>query len=147
MSFTFPQEYGYVLLAATTPFFVNMYHGQLTMVNRKAANIRYPNAYASHDQAEKDPKAFSFNCAQRAHANFTENVTSFTTALLIAGLRYPTVVAAAGTVWSLCRALYARGYVKKGPEGRVAWSIGAVLIDFGLKLTAVYTAAMFALGK
>jgi glutathione S-transferase len=29
---------------------------------RKASEITYPNAYASHEQAEKDPNAYKFNC-------------------------------------------------------------------------------------
>lgn len=62
MTITLPEEYGYVLLAATAPFFVNVYHGQLTMMHRKASGVKYPNSYASHEQAEKDPKAYAFNC-------------------------------------------------------------------------------------
>ena len=34
---------------------------------RKAANVPYPNAYCSHDEASKDFKKKQFNCAQRAH--------------------------------------------------------------------------------
>src|SRR5947209_6255662 len=34
---------------------------------RRAANVPYPNAYCSHDEASKDFKKKQFNCAQRAH--------------------------------------------------------------------------------
>jgi glutathione S-transferase len=37
-------------------------HGLLTSSARKKAGIKYPNSYASAEQAEKDPRAFTFNC-------------------------------------------------------------------------------------
>lgn len=33
-----------------------------TSRRRKAADIKYPITYATNEQAEKDPKAFAFNC-------------------------------------------------------------------------------------
>ena len=59
-----PAEYGWVLLAATSTFFINVYHVIVTSKYRKAAGVKYPNAYASAEQAEKDPKAFKFNCGR-----------------------------------------------------------------------------------
>jgi glutathione S-transferase len=56
--------------------------------------------------------AYLFNCAQRAHANFTENHPSATAAMLIAGLRYPLPAAIMGAGWTLSRALYLAGYVR-----------------------------------
>ncbi|KAK0635504.1 hypothetical protein B0T17DRAFT_612360 [Bombardia bombarda] len=141
MSFTIPQEYGYVLLAATSTFFVNSFHSITTSKYRKASGIKYPTAYASTEVAEKDPKAYRFNCAQRAHAHFTETLTPFLGALLIAGLRFPTVAAGLGAAWSTFRVIYVLGYTSsKGPAGRVAGSIASSLIDMALKLTATYTA-------
>lgn len=57
-----PQEYSYVLLAATSTIFVNAYHMLLTSSKRKASGIQYPITYASQEVADKDPKAFQFNC-------------------------------------------------------------------------------------
>lgn len=60
--------------------------------------------------------------AQRAHANFTENHSSFLGALLISGLRYPVAAAAIGAVWSVARLLYALGYTSEaGPQGRIVY--------------------------
>lgn len=53
-----------MLLAATSTAFVNVYHGLLTSRYRKASGIKYPAAYAANDVAEKDPKAFAFNCGK-----------------------------------------------------------------------------------
>ena len=52
----------YVLLAASSTFFVNLMHGFLTSSARRKAAVKYPNSYASAEQAEKDPRAFTFNC-------------------------------------------------------------------------------------
>ncbi|KAK3994751.1 hypothetical protein QBC44DRAFT_321974 [Cladorrhinum sp. PSN332] len=145
-SITLPAEYSYVLFAASTTFFVNTLHGFLTGRARKASGIKYPTSFASTELAEKDPKAFKFNCAQRAHSNFTENLTPFLGGLLIAGLKYPVFAGAAGIVWSLARVSFAVGYVKNGPQGRMLGSATGSLIDFALKVAAAYTALGFALG-
>ncbi|KAK2728581.1 microsomal glutathione s-transferase [Colletotrichum kahawae] len=91
-----PDEYGYVLLVAASTFFINTTHVLLTSKFRKASGLVYPVPYASNEAAEKDRKAYMFNCAQRAHANFTENQPSFLGALLISGLRFPVASAAVG---------------------------------------------------
>ncbi|KAK3684936.1 hypothetical protein B0T22DRAFT_203344 [Podospora appendiculata] len=145
MAITLPQEYGYVLLAVASTFFVNTFHAGLTSKYRKASGIKYPVAYASNEVAEKDPKAFAFNCAQRAHANFTENLTPAIGATLIAGLRYPVAAAALGVAWSVSRVVYAIGYAASGPKGRSTGSLFGALVDFSLKLTATYAAVKFIL--
>ncbi|KPM38105.1 hypothetical protein AK830_g8451 [Neonectria ditissima] len=143
-----PEQYGLVLVAATSTFFINTLHVQLTSKYRKASGLKYPVPYASNDLAEKDPKAYQFNCAQRAHANFTENQTSFLGALLIAGLRYPVVAATLGGGWALSRVVYALGYTSgQGPKGRMLGSIGSFLFDTSLKFTAGYVSIMYALGQ
>ncbi|KAL1875283.1 hypothetical protein VTK73DRAFT_10239 [Phialemonium thermophilum] len=138
-----PSEYGYVLAAATSTFFVNMFHSTLTSRARKASGQKYPISYASNELAEKDHKAYLFNCAQRAHNNFTENLTPFLGALLISGLRYPVAAASLGAAWTVFRVVFAYGYAKKGPQGRLYGSVGASLADFALKLMAAYTSFRF----
>ncbi|KAK1756907.1 hypothetical protein QBC47DRAFT_172490 [Echria macrotheca] len=144
---TLPAEYSYVLLAATSTFIVNIYHMTLTGKHRKLSGVKYPTCYASAELAEKDPKAFAFNCAQRAHANFTENLTPFLTVLAVAGLRYPVFAAAAGGAWSFFRILYARGYAANGPQGRLIGGTPASLIGASLGAMALYSSVMFVLGK
>ncbi|KAK4242501.1 hypothetical protein C8A03DRAFT_40156 [Achaetomium macrosporum] len=141
-----PNEYGYVLLAASSTFFVNIFHAALTSTRRRAANIKYPTTYASAEQAEKDPKAYAFNCAQRAHANFTENLTPFLGALLISGLKYPVYAAGLGAIWSVSRVFFALGYVRGGPQGRTTGGYPSTITDLILKLMAAYTSVSFALG-
>lgn len=143
INITLPAEYGYVLLAATSSYFVNFYHIILTSKARKASGIKYPAAYATNEVADKDPKAFAFNCAQRAHANFTENLTPFVVSLLVAGLRFPVAAASIGAAWSASRMLYAYGYAGKGPKGRGIGAIASRLLDIGLAGMAVFTSYKF----
>lgn len=85
--FDLPKEYGYVILVASSSALVATWHGinvfsPRTLLfakcdgliislqvgkYRKAANVPYPNAYCSADEASKDFKKKQFNCAQRAH--------------------------------------------------------------------------------
>ena len=61
----------YVLLVATSTFFLNSFHVVLTSKFRKLSGLKYPIAYASQEQADKDRKAYMFNCgwfsATRGH--------------------------------------------------------------------------------
>lgn len=56
----------YTLAVVATTFLLNTFHMVKVVGARKAAKIPYPNPYATAEQAEKDPKAYAFNCAQRA---------------------------------------------------------------------------------
>ncbi|KAK4127898.1 membrane-associated proteins in eicosanoid and glutathione metabolism [Parathielavia appendiculata] len=143
---TVPNGYGYVLLAASSTAFLNTFHAILTSTRRKAAGVKYPITYVTAEQADKDPKAYAFNCAQRAHANFTENLTPFLTALLISGLKYPVYSAVLGGTWAFGRVLFALGYTSKGPQGRTTGGYLASLSNIVLALGAAYTALGFALG-
>ncbi|OAA44934.1 DNA polymerase lambda, fingers domain protein [Metarhizium rileyi] len=137
-----------LLAAATSSFFVNTLHMLRTSSLRKTSGVKYPNAYASPEEAEKDSNAYAFNCAQRAHANFTESHTSFLGALLVGGLRFPLTAAVLGASWSLFRVMYLFGYTSQaGPQGRRNGAIGAFLSDFVLKLVAAYTSAKLVFGN
>lgn len=143
-----PQQYGLVLAVATSSFFVNTLHMIRTSSLRKSSGVKYPNAYASAQEAEKDSNAYAFNCAQRAHANFTENHTSFIGALLISGLHFPLAAGILGATWNVSRVLYLYGYTSQaGPSGRRTGALGSALSDFVLKLMAVYTSVQIILAK
>ncbi|KAK7963841.1 glutathione S-transferase [Apiospora saccharicola] len=140
-----PNEYGYVLVAASSSLLVNVLHFFLSAKARRASGLKYPIPYASEEQAAKDPKAYSFNCAQRAHGNFVENQTPFLAGLLIAGLHYPTAAASLGAAWVAARAAYAVGYAKRGPQGRLGGFFVASLSDLALKGLALWTSVQFAM--
>lgn len=137
--FEIPKEYGYVLAVATSTLFVNTYHKFLSSMTRRASGIQYPTPYATQEQAAKDPKAFKFNLAQRAHANFTENVTPFVTGLLVAGLRYPGPATYAGVAWVAGRFAYAYAYTNFGPKGRLPGYLLSQLGKVAVTVMAVLT--------
>lgn len=64
--------------------------------------------------------SLTLSAAQRAHANFTENLTPAVIGMLVTGLKFPIAAAIGGGAWSFFRVLYARGYAANGPAGR-AW--------------------------
>ncbi|KAL7272395.1 hypothetical protein RUND412_004803 [Rhizina undulata] len=116
MPILIPTEYGYVLSTIAASAFVAQWHGFLVGGARKAAQVPYPNAYASHEEATKDPLKFRFNCTQRAHQNFLENYPVFLATMLITGLKYPILATSLGSVWLVGRVAYALGYRASSPE-------------------------------
>ncbi|EHA57029.1 hypothetical protein MCOR02_004385 [Pyricularia oryzae] len=147
ITLTLPGDYGYVLLAAASSFFLQTYHMVLSAKARKESGLMYPIAYAESQVAAKDPKAYAFNCAQRAQTNFTENLTPFLGALLIAGLKYPIPSAGLGAGWVFSRFIYASGYTTFGPKGRGVGFIGSALADLSLKFMALYAAYSVSFGQ
>jgi glutathione S-transferase len=109
-----------VVIAASATALVNLYHIALTVSRRKASGYTYPTPYAPLEAEKSSAAAYSFNCAQRAHANFIENVPTFLATLLLSGLRFPLTSAALGGVWIASRVVYARGYAnsKHGDKGK-----------------------------
>jgi len=57
---------------------------------------------------------YLFNCAQRAHGNYLENVPLVLPAMLVGGLKYPLATSALSVVWMVGRIVYAVGYTAKG---------------------------------
>jgi len=143
---TIDPNFGYVLLAASTTFILNTIHATNTSKYRKAAAVPYPGAYAPSSRT--DPAAFTFNCAQRAHANYIENQPSMLGALLLAGLRFPIAAAVMGVGWSVSRYLYMTGYCsgKEGGKGRYRGA-SFYLFHFGLLGLTVWNGVQMVLGK
>lgn len=112
--------HSYVILTATATTFLATWHGFFFARRyRNAAGIKHPNAYAPADVAASNQAAYLFNCAQRAHGNYLENLPSLVVTLLLAGLRYPVVASGMGALWCVARVVYAFGYVSPGQrEGR-----------------------------
>ncbi|KAI9853023.1 MAG: hypothetical protein M1838_002802 [Thelocarpon superellum] len=111
-----PKEYGYVLVTASASGLLSAYHTLLVARRRKAAGIKYPNYYASAEEAAAAPAAYSFNCAQRAHGNYLERLPTVLSCILISGLHYPLTATGLGVAWGVGRVLYAQGYVQGTPD-------------------------------
>jgi glutathione S-transferase len=107
----------YVLLIALglTPL-LSAVHAAIVIRERGKARIPLPNCYATREEMKANPAAHTFNCAQRAHANFLENAPQTMVSVLVAGLAYPSLTAVLGLAWLFSRVLYLVGYVYSGKE-------------------------------
>ncbi|KAL4764948.1 MAPEG family protein [Aspergillus foveolatus] len=107
-----PANYGYAIAVSLGAIPVlGFIHGVLVGSFRKAAGVPYPHAYASIEQCKINPKAYKFNCAQRAHGNFLENAPQTMLSILMAGVKYPQAAAGLGAAWVVFRTLYMLGYI------------------------------------
>src|SRR5205085_4135986 len=90
----------YVLLIALglTPL-LSAVHAVIVIRERGKARIPLPNCYATREEMKANPAAYTFNCAQRAHANFLENAPQTMVSMLVAGIAYPTLTAVLGLGW------------------------------------------------
>lgn len=111
------QNPSYVLATATLSTVLSFYHSTLTGTYRKKSGVPYPNAYASAEECANSLAKYQFNCAQRAHANFSDWHPSFLVQLLVAGLAFPQWSAGLGVAWCVARLMYARGYVREKQDG------------------------------
>ncbi|KAI5799134.1 hypothetical protein DFH27DRAFT_501113 [Peziza echinospora] len=142
-----PREYGLVLATFGATSLISYWHGFVVGTARKAAKVGYPNTYATHEEAEADPAKYAFNCAQRGHANYLENLPIFVPALLLSGLKYPLTSTALGVTWIVGRGIFMIGYKnsKKGSDGKGRYKgFAAPLAQIALTLMSLYTAYEFA---
>lgn len=99
--------------------------------------------------ANPSPAAYRFNCAQRAHSNFTENHTTVLAALLISGVKYPRVAAGLGAIWVIGRYLFMKGYsnldLGRGGKGRYRGMVGWIG-QLGLMGLTVYSGLEMVMG-
>ncbi|MDI1488920.1 MAG: hypothetical protein OHK93_008197 [Ramalina farinacea] len=149
MAFTLPADYGYVLATATASVFVNQWYAIRTAQFRKQAQVPYPNSYATAAEMKDNKDKYLFNCAQRAHANFSEHWPAFLVGLVGGGLQYPLLSAGMGGVWLAARIMYNIGYTRadkeKGSGRNPAGSI-AYLPELGLHILTGMTAYSMIMG-
>ncbi|KAI9885520.1 MAG: hypothetical protein M1823_002702 [Watsoniomyces obsoletus] len=142
LTLSLPNDYGYVVLAATASALMQNWLSFTVADLRKRAKLPYPHAYASDSAIKTDAAAYAYNCGQRAQANVAENITPLMASLLIAGLEYPKTAAAMGAAWVLSRVMFTVGYTRSqmgsGGKGRMIGAWGSVL-QLGLELMAGYT--------
>ena len=74
------------------------------------------------------PRRYKFNCAQRGHQNALETLPAALASLFAAGAVFPVTASVLAGAFGVGRLLYARGYRRRGPNGRV---IGVVIADIG----------------
>jgi len=123
------EEFGYVMLCVVYAIVHNIYLAVKVGRARKQYDIQPPALYS-----EKQPL---FNCIQRAHQNYIEQLPVFFALLIVVGLAYPIYAAICGAIFVTGRFSYARGYYTGDPEKRLNGSYGMIGF-FGLLLGVVY---------
>merc|ERR1711893_168708 len=105
------KEHGYVMLVVAGTFLLNLW--QMLMVGRarKRFNVMYPKMYSEDKE--------HFNCYQRAHQNYLENLPLFIALVILSSLYMPKYAAVLGGVWLVARAIYALGYYTGNPKNRI----------------------------
>lgn len=142
LSFTLPENYGYVVLGCCLlPFIASSTMGAVVMQARKDFNVPYPNLYATpgfHKQADE------FNRVQRGHQSLFETLTTFTVMSLIGGIKHPIVAALGGLFFSIGNYCFLLGYADtKLDVAKARYQKGGILKVFGILMaigTAVSTA-------
>ena len=153
--FPIPQTYGRVLLTASAALILSSVHSfSIGLYFRPRSQILLPQLYATPEQAAADPKAYIYNCAQRAHANYVDNLFPAVGAMLLGGLRNPGVVTWLGVGWIGTRLVYLYNYTTPGnynksrngevmhgrpPMGRIT-ALGFWVCQFALYVHAVRAA-------
>lgn len=108
-----PSSYGLVLFVASSAFiFSTIQSVYIGATLRPGAKILYPQLYATPEQAAADPVIFAYNCAQRAHANYVENLFPTIGSMLVAGMNYPLAAGCLGLGWLCCRLIYFYNYTR-----------------------------------
>jgi glutathione S-transferase len=144
-----PQSYGGVLLTASAAIVLSTVHSfSIGLYFRRQAQILLPQLYATPAKAAADPTAYTYNCAQRAHANYVENLFPAVGAMLLGGLRSPRAVTWLGVSWIGMRIAYFWKYTRsksgtvahgRPPMGR-ATAAGCWVSQFALYVLAVRAA-------
>jgi uncharacterized membrane protein YecN with MAPEG domain len=86
---------------------------------------------------------YKFNNAQRVHYNFLEALPFVLVLLFIAGLKQPLAALILGCIYFTCRLIYAIGYVKGGPNMRVAGVLPNAFVIFTLFGLSLYTCSEY----
>jgi glutathione S-transferase len=132
----------YVVATAAAAIFLGVWHGFVSSRYRKPAQVRYPDCFASAESIaaaapDLKQKKYLFNCAQRAHANYLENLPGVLTALMVGGALYPKTSAGLGAAWVVSRIAYTLGYLRADKTEGKGRSAGTSFFLFQLGLLGV----------
>merc|ERR1719474_1716373 len=102
---------GYVMLVVAGSVLVNLWQMMMVGRARKRFNVLYPKMYSEDKE--------HFNCYQRAHQNYLENIPLFIALLLLSSVYSAKCSAGLGAVWLTARVIYALGYNTGEPKNRM----------------------------
>jgi glutathione S-transferase len=115
---------------------------------RAEAKVPYPNAYASAESiaaasGDKKMRMYIFNCAQRAHQNYLENLPILLTGVLVGGLRHPLIAVGLGVGWMVFRIVYFIGYTRTDKKDGIGRMQGASFWAFQFSLLGLLAKTAF----
>lgn len=161
-----PADYGYVIATVGVIGLVQFTNGVFAQIARKhfqskellenpkfkALQDEHKKLYGTNIAAEGYPDMgngryaaflsyehwYEFNNAQRGHYNMMETSGPVLASLVVSGLYQPKIMAGIGMVYAVSRLVYALGYVKIGPSGRLVGSGLSAITSFALYGSAIY---------
>ncbi|KAF7329932.1 Microsomal glutathione S-transferase 3 [Mycena kentingensis (nom. inval.)] len=138
-----PAEMSYVAAALFSTVVLQVFQIWMVVRHRKPSGVQYPRLYAEKAEMDANPKAYTFNCVQRAHQNTLEYLPIFYVTTLITALKFPVLAASLLGTWSVSRIGYTMGYATG--KRMNALSVLHYPIFTGLLVSSGYTVAQFVL--
>lgn len=135
-------DFRYVLAASALLPAIGFFHSINTLYWRAQSKTKFPLLFAD-ESVKVDPKIDAakkrFNCAQKAHLQFTENVNLTLLAGWITGVSYPKEAAGLIAVWAISRFLYVLAYSTGEPNRRMPPNFFNITSQIALVLSAIVT--------
>jgi len=110
VSIQLDKDHGYIFLVVAGSVLLNLWQMMKVGGARKKFNVMYPKMYSDDEH---------FNCYQRAHQNYLENLPLFLALLFLSSLYMPKYAAMCGALWLVARAIYSLGYYTGNPKNRI----------------------------
>lgn len=136
LNITLAPEYGYCVAAFFATMLCNFFKVVTVVRARKEYDVQYPNLYAPAGHKYKK----EFDCAQRQHQQFLENVFLVTACMFINGLYYPTLAACFHMLFVIGHVVYTIGYNTGNPKNRMAGGLIGHLGDMPQMILTGYVA-------
>ncbi|KAJ2739439.1 hypothetical protein GGI20_006107 [Coemansia sp. BCRC 34301] len=143
MAIVIGANFGYCVLAAVGITAQCFLSGISVTLARKKYKVDYPdNGGGRYADKLSDEDWVTFNNIKRVSDNYSEQVGMVLSMLFMAGLFQPKLAASFGASFIVGRFIYAKGYVARGPKGRMLGAPIATLSLLALVVTAGYNAAL-----
>eukprot|EP00834_Sanchytrium_tribonematis_P005125 NODE_290_length_10614_cov_1.553590.p9 type:complete len:166 gc:universal NODE_290_length_10614_cov_1.553590:6950-6453(-) len=143
--FLFAPAYGYCVATASTLAFHCYSQGFYISKLRREFGLNYPDVGSGrYSDKLTDEQWVKFNCYQRAHHNYLEQIPMTLVWLLVGGIKYPEIATGLGLSVFVGRQLYVSGYRKKGPQGRKLGGYVSSASMLGLFVTSIVSALKIA---
>eukprot|EP00884_Botryococcus_braunii_P002283 jgi/Botrbrau1/12055/Bobra.0295s0010.1 len=127
-------DQGAVFAAVGVLGIINQWMSFQVIAARKKYNVPYPRLYAEGASAEAE----SFNCVQRGHQNFLENLPLFLGMQLLLASIYPRTAAGLIVLWAVGRVVYFLGYAKGDPNKRLPGAVVSSLTQLGSYFAVIF---------